>query len=125
MNNKSSPPRPWRRALFLLPALLAAVLIFYTLPRTQPVLAAVPELLEYVPTPAPEPTGKVDRSKQREEAEEKHTDPTAGRQATVERFNAPAAYVDGTYTGSAQGFGGMIPVSGTIRDGKLSDLRGG
>ena len=46
MNDKSSPPRPWRRALFLLPALLSAALIFYTLPRTQPVFAAVPELLE-------------------------------------------------------------------------------
>ena len=55
MNDKSSPPRPWRRALFLLPALLSAALIFYTLPRTQPVLAAVPELLEYQPTPTPAP----------------------------------------------------------------------
>ena len=27
MNDKSSPPRPWRRALFLLPALLSAALI--------------------------------------------------------------------------------------------------
>ena len=59
MNDKSSPPRPWRRALFLLPALLAAALIFYTLPRTQPVLAAVPELLEYVPTPAPSAAPKT------------------------------------------------------------------
>ena len=123
MNDQSSPPRPWRRALFLLPALLAAALIFYTLPRTQPVLAAVPELLEYVPTPAPEPTEKVDRSAQREEAEAKHADPTAGRKATVASFTAPAAYKDGTYTGSAQGFGGTISVAVTILDGKIADLR--
>ena len=123
MNDKSSPPRPWRRALFLLPALLSAALIFYTLPRTQPVLAAVPELLEYQPTPTPAPTGKVDRSAQREEAEAKHTDPTAGRKATVASFTAPAAYKDGTYTGSAQGFGGAISVSVTIRDGTIADLR--
>ena len=123
MNDKSSPPRPWRRALFLLPALLSAALIFYTLPRTQPVLAAVPELLEYQPTPTPAPTGKVDRSAQREEAEAKHTDPTAGRAPTVASFTAPAAYKDGVYTGSAQGFGGMITVSVTIRDGTIADLR--
>ena len=123
MNDKSSPPRTWRRALFLLPALLSAALIFYTLPRTQPVLAAVPELLEYQPTPTPAPTGKVDRSAQREEAEAKHTDPTAGRAPTVASFTAPAAYKDGTYTGSAQGFGGMITVSVTIRDGTIADLR--
>lgn len=123
MNDKSSPPRPWRRALFLLPALLSAALIFYTLPRTQPVLAAVPELLEYQPTPTPALTEKVDRSAQREEAEAKHADPTAGRKATVASFTAPAAYKDGTYTGSAQGFGGAISVSVTIRDGKIADLR--
>lgn len=123
MNNKSSPPKPWRCALFLLPALLSAALIFYTLPRTQPVLAAVPELLEYQPTPAPAPTEKVDRSAQREEAEAKHTDPTAGRAPTVASFTAPAAYKDGTYTGAAQGFGGMINVSVTIQDGKIADLR--
>lgn len=123
MNDKSSPPRPWRRALFLLPALLAAALIFYTLPRTQPVLAAVPELLEYQPTPTPAQTEKVDRSAQREEAEAKHADPTAGRKATVASFTAPAAYKDGTYTGSAQGFGGAISVAVTIRDGKIADLR--
>ena len=123
MNDKSSPPKPWRRVLFLLPALLAAALIFYTLPRTQPVLAAVPELLEYAPTPAPEPTEKVDRSAQREEAEAKHADPTAGRKATVASFTAPAAYKDGTYTGSAQGFGGAISVAVTIRDGKIADLQ--
>ena len=123
MNDKSSPPKPWRRALFLLPALLSAALIFYTLPRTQPVLAAVPELLEYQPTPAPAPTEKVDRSAQREEAEAKHTDPTAGRAPTVTQFTAPAAYRDGVYTGAAQGFGGMINVSVTIQDGKIADLR--
>lgn len=122
MNNKSSPPRPWRRALFLLPVLLSAALIFYTLPRTQPVLAAVPELLEYVPAPTPEPTEKVDRSTQREEAEASHTDPTAGRQATVERFTAPAAYVDGTYTGSAQGFGGVVRVSVTVDENEITQI---
>ena len=122
MNDKSSPPRPWRRALFLLPALLSAALIFYPLPRTQPVLAAVPELLEYQPTPTPAPTEKVDRTAQREEAEAKHTDPTAGRTPTVARFTAPAAYKDGTYTGAAQGFGGVIRVSVTVDENEITEI---
>lgn len=151
MNDKSSPPKPWRRALFLLPALLAAALIFYTLLRTQPVLAAVPDLLEYEPTPTPAPTEKVDRSAQREEAEAKHTDPTAGRRATVASFTAPAAvqereqeialaeahnrevqqkmnavserFVPGTYEGEAQGFGGIIRVSVTVDEHEITDIQ--
>ena len=38
-------------------------------------------------------------------------------------FQEPAAYRDGTYTGTAQGFGGDITVEVTIREGKLSGIR--
>lgn len=39
-----------------------------------------------------------------------------------ESFTEPVAYRDGTYTGSAQGFGGLITVSVTIKDGKIAKL---
>lgn len=39
-----------------------------------------------------------------------------------ESFTEPTAYRDGTYTGSAQGFGGLITVSVTIKDGKIAKL---
>lgn len=123
MKDNSEKWKPLRRLLFLLPAVLVAALIAYTLPNTQPVLAAVPELLEYEPTPTPEPTPKPDREAQRAEAEAKHADPTAGRKATVASFTAPSAYRDGSYTGSAQGFGGMITVSVTIRDGRIAAVQ--
>lgn len=119
MNDQTNPPRPWRRLAFLLPAVLAAVLIFYSLPKTQPVLAAVPELLEYEPTPTPEAREKTDRSAAREAAEAKHADPTAGRSVSVQHFTAPAAYKDGTYSGSAQGFGGVIEVTVTVDEDNL------
>ncbi len=38
-------------------------------------------------------------------------------------FQEPSAYQDGTYTGTAQGFGGDITVEVTIREGKLSRIR--
>ena len=123
MKDNSEKWKSLRRLLFLLPAVLVAALIAYTLPNTQPVLAAVPELLEYEPTPTPEPTPKPDREAQRAEAEAKHADPTAGRKATVASFTAPSAYRDGSYTGSAQGFGGMITVSVTIRDGRIAAVQ--
>ena len=38
-----------------------------------------------------------------------------------EDFTAPAAYRDGVYTGSAQGFGGQITVQVTISGGQITD----
>lgn len=35
---------------------------------------------------------------------------------------AEEAFVDGTYTGSAQGFGGQVQVNVTIEKGKISDI---
>ena len=40
-----------------------------------------------------------------------------------ESFEDPAAYKDGTYTGSAQGFGGNITVEVVIEGGKITDIR--
>lgn len=37
-------------------------------------------------------------------------------------FADPDAYVDGVYTGSAQGFGGLISVQVTITDGVIADI---
>ena len=39
-----------------------------------------------------------------------------------ESFSAPAAYRDGVYTGSAQGFGGLITVQVTISGGIITDV---
>ena len=38
-------------------------------------------------------------------------------------FKDPAAYKDGTYYGTASGFGGSIRVEVVIRDGKIADIR--
>ena len=37
-------------------------------------------------------------------------------------FKEPKGYKDGTYTGTAQGFGGPITVKVTIKDGKIKDI---
>lgn len=39
-----------------------------------------------------------------------------------DEFEEPSSYKDGTYTGSAQGFGGQISVQVVIKDGKISDI---
>ena len=39
-----------------------------------------------------------------------------------ESFSVPAAYRDGVYTGSAQGFGGLITVQVTISGGVITDV---
>ena len=57
-----------------------------------------------------------------EEARESGT-PSAGAIKTLEAVDdADATYLDGTYTGSAQGFGGPVSVRVTISDGKISDI---
>ena len=40
-----------------------------------------------------------------------------------ESFEEPAAYKDGIYTGSAQGFGGTITVEVVISGGRITDIR--
>ena len=61
---------------------------------------------------------RSDREKVKNEAPEK-TEPAP---IVSEDFTAPAAYRDGVYTGSAQGFGGQITVQVTISGGQITDI---
>ena len=57
-----------------------------------------------------------------EQSEKKMLKPqgTAGKLAAVKD---PGSYKDGTYTGSAKGFGGTITVSVTIKKGKIASIK--
>ena len=46
-----------------------------------------------------------------------------GRAPSVSKVKEDSTYKDGTYTGSARGFGGQIKVSVTIKKGKITDIR--
>ena len=46
----------------------------------------------------------------------------AGASRTVSKISEPAAYKDGTYTGSATGFGGRLSVRVTVSDGRISTI---
>ena len=49
--------------------------------------------------------------------------PAAGAISSLEEIDdSDAIYQDGTYTGSAQGFGGPVSVSVTIEDGKITSI---
>ncbi|MCC8076584.1 MAG: FMN-binding protein, partial [Clostridiales bacterium] len=50
------------------------------------------------------------------------TDTTA-TELTVSSYDDSATWADGTYTGSARGFGGIIKVQVTIKDGKLTAIQ--
>lgn len=98
----------WKESLApllnLLPALAVIALIAATLPLTRPVLAAIPERLTALAEAAePDETAEI---------EEK----------TLESDTALPTYVDGVYTGSAQGYGGVITVQVTVEDGKITAI---
>ncbi len=46
----------------------------------------------------------------------------AGASRTVSKISEPAAYKDGTYSGSATGFGGRLSVRVTVSDGRISTI---
>ena len=95
--------------LFLIPAVLVAVLIAFTLPDTVPVLRDIPERLTQVVQAKAVREEKSESPEAEKEEEEIKTD--------------ILPYADGTYTGSARGYGGEISVSVTMKDGKITDLQ--
>ena len=95
--------RGWLRGLVqLLPAIAVAGIVLVTLPRTAPVLAAVPERLALPAEAAGEPA--------EEQPEEEPALPAL-------------PYADGVYTGSSRGYGGTVKVQVTMEGGYITDLQ--
>jgi len=86
----------------LIPAAAVAALVLVTLPRTAPVLAAVPERL----------------SASSETAQEE----IIAEEAEEELLPA-LPYADGVYTGSSRGYGGAVKVQVTMEGGHITDLQ--
>lgn len=84
----------------LLPAVAAAAAVLFALPRTVPVLAAVPEKLTAVVEQQVEAASV--------EAEEEAL-PTL-------------PYADGVYVGSSRGYGGAVRVQVTMENGSITEV---
>ena len=84
----------------LLPAVAAAAAVLFALPRTVPVLAAVPERLAAVV----EQPMEVSSSEAVEEALPK------------------LPYADGVYVGSSRGYGGAVRVQVTMENGSITEV---
>lgn len=93
--------------LYLIPSILVAALIVFTLPGTVPVLRDIPERLTQV-VQAKAVREVKPESPQAEEEE-----------SQAERL----PYADGSYTGSARGYGGEISVLVTMEGGKITDVQ--
>lgn len=88
----------------LVPAAAVAAMVLATLPRTAPVLAAVPERLA-APEPAP--------------SEAAQPEETAPEEESIPRL----PYADGVYTGSSRGYGGQVKVQVTMKDGLITEVQ--
>ncbi len=86
----------------LLPAVAVAAAVLLTLPRTAPVLEAVPERLEAVQEASSE---------------------AEPEQMPEEELEPALPYADGVYTGSSRGYGGKVSVQVTMEDGRITDLQ--
>lgn len=84
----------------LLPTVAAAAAVLFALPRTVPVLAAVPEKLTTV---VEQPVEAVSS-----EAEEE----------TLPKL----PYADGVYVGSSRGYGGAVRVQVTMENGSITEV---
>ena len=84
----------------LLPAVAAAAAVLFALPRTVPVLAAVPERLPAVV----EQPAEAASSEAEEEALPK------------------LPYADGVYVGSSRGYGGTVRVQVTMENGSITEV---
>lgn len=96
----------------LLPAVVVAGLVIGTLPGSGLVLADIPERLTI--------------QEQKEEInaqEEKAKDPESSEAETEAAVMSLLPYADGVYTGSAQGYGGLIKVQVTMKDGHMTDIQ--
>ena len=87
----------------LFPAVAIVALVAVSLPNSRPVLAAIPERLEANTT-------------------EDETVAEAEEEATALSTEL-LPYEDGVYTGSAQGYGGLITVQVTIESGRITDIQ--
>ena len=84
----------------LLPAVAAAAAVLFALPRTAPVLAAVPEKL----------TAVVEQ-------------PVEAASSEAEEETLPKLpYADGVYVGSSRGYGGAVRVQVTMENGSITEV---
>ena len=98
MNKKRS--NTLLRLVQLLPALAAAAAVLFALPRTVPVLAAVPERL----------TAVVEQ-------------PVEAASSEAEEEALPKLpYADGVYVGSSRGYGGTVRVQVTMENGSITEV---
>ena len=84
----------------LLPAVAAAAAVLFALPRTAPVLAAVPERLAVVMEQPVE----------------------AASVETEEEALPKLPYADGVYVGSSRGYGGAVRVQVTMENGSITEV---
>ncbi len=98
---KKDEMKKLRPLVQLVPAAAVVALVMVTLPHSRPVLAAVPERL----------AAQVEQS-------EKETQPEM-----LETVTTLLPYADGVYTGSAQGYGGLITVQVTMEGGRITDIQ--
>ena len=98
-----------RPLVFLLPAVITGLVILGTLPTTQPILSAIPERLERISAEVTEAVV----SPLFEEAEPEDVEPEELPQGP---------YTDGVYTGSSQGYGGLVTVQVTVENGRIADI---
>ena len=84
----------------LLPAVAAAAAVLFALPRTVPVLAAVPERLAAVVEQPVE----------------------AAFSEAEEEVLPKLPYADGVYVGSSRGYGGTVRVQVTMENGSITEI---
>lgn len=86
--------------VLLLPAVAAAAAVLFALPRTVPVLAAVPERL----------TAVVEQPSE------------AASSEAEEEVLPKLPYADGVYVGSSRGYGGAVRVQVTMENGSITEV---
>ena len=121
----------------LLPTVAVAAAVLFALPRTVPVLAAVPEKLTTVVETqswevdaVSEATytsrgilGAVQNALTGEVVNNPlPPQPKPAATLVVEEFTAPSIYLDGIYTAEATGFEGQITVQVTVAEDKITDI---
>ena len=97
----------------LLPAAVVAGLVIGTLPGSGPVLADIPERLTIQEQQKEETNAQAEKAKEPESSETE----------TEAAVTSLLPYADGVYTGSAQGYGGLIKVQVTMKDGHMTDIQ--
>lgn len=107
--------------ILLVPGCVLAVLIVVSMLGNGPVLEEIPEKwkvdnLAKVESPAPIETGKID-TKQMKKKDTKKEEVIA-----LSYDGSKDGYKDGTYYGSATGYGGTIQVAVIISDGKITGV---